>query len=634
MKKVAIVLIGLIVLTTFYMGFAEEELVKILVLNSYHDGYSWSDDTMQGIRDIIDETYDIYDLRVEYMDTKNMTSESYYKELVSMYKLKYDPDDFDVIISTDDNALAFLIDYREDLFNDTPVFFCGINIMSNYELTSLDHFYGLGEKNSLRDTVEIALTLNPDIENVYFVVDESVSGKATNRDARMDMLDYGERINFHIYENMSYDELLDAVATLDPATDVVIQSVFVVDYDGNDYPIEYTSKQLMMVSPVPVYSLYPFGFGEGNIGGKFIEGYSQGTRVAEIALDYLKTGQVSGERFISDSRHNRYFFDYDALRKFGLDIDKLPENHIAINDPPNIYERHKNVINAFFAIFALLAVYVLLLRRQVKKQTKRISTTQKHLMESEKMASLGRLVAGIAHEINTPIGVGVSLSSYMNTETGKIEKDFQAASLSKSQLGDYIERMHESSDLMSSTMKRVSELVQSFKQVSVDQSHDQKRETDLCEYMHEIISSLKSELKHNHIHVNVHCDEIHVINVHTGAVYQIMLNLIMNSIKHGFDKKEKGQIDIFITYDKSSRADGSEHMVYLTYRDNGHGMNDETMNNIFEPFYTTKRDDGGSGLGMHIVYNLVTQRLDGQIECASEINEYTEFKMYFPIDKI
>jgi signal transduction histidine kinase len=574
------------------------------------------------------------ELRVEYMDTKNMSSASYYDELIRMYKLKYNPDDFDVIISTDDNALAFLIDHKKELFNDTPVFFCGINIMSNYELASLENYYGLGEKNSLRDTVEMALVLNPDIENVYFVVDESVSGKATNRDARMDMLDYGQDINFHIYENMSYDELLDAVSGLDPLTDVVIQSVFVIDSDGNDYPIEYTSKQLMMVSPVPVYSLYPFGFGQGNIGGKFIEGYSQGTRVALMATEYLNTGQVSGEKYISDSEHNRYFFDYDALRKFGLDINKLPENHIAINDPPSVYERHKNVINAFLGIFVLLALYVLLLRRQVRKQTQRISTTQKHLMESEKMASLGRLVAGIAHEINTPIGVGVSLSSYMHSETGKIEEEFNKATLSKSKLSDYIERMHESSELMSSTMKRVSEMVQSFKQVSVDHSHDMKRETDLCEYMYEIISSLKSELKHNHIHVNVHCDESQVINIHTGAIYQIMLNLIMNSLKHGFDKKERGQIDIFINYDKTSIADGREHMVYLTYRDNGHGMSEETMKNIFEPFYTTKRDDGGSGLGMHIVYNLVTQRLDGQIECSSEINEYTEFKMYFPIDKI
>ncbi|WP_240842873.1 HAMP domain-containing sensor histidine kinase [Acidaminobacter sp. JC074] len=630
MKKVLLLGIIIIFLLNIYdASYSSTELIDVLLLNSYHDGYQWSNDTKQGVKDIFDQSDFEYHMRIEHMDTKNISSDIYFEELVNLYKYKFDPNEFDIIICADDNALKFLLLYKEEIFGDTPVFFSGVNTLTTHDLSQAYDFYGVVEKHSIKQTVQVALNLNPQLKDVYLVVDDSITGRATKRDARSDMIALESKVNFHIYDDLSFDEILNEVSQLNPAESIVIQSFYVVDSDGSTYPLEYTAAKLVEFSSAPVYGIFSFGFGQGTVGGKFVEGYTQGSRVAEMVVSFLEEGQVLGERYIIDESFNRYYFDYNVLREYGYDIDNLPEDYIIINKPVSFYQKHQEVINIFLVVVLLLIVYVYLLRRQIRKQTKKISTTQKHLMESEKMASLGRLVAGIAHEVNTPIGIGVSLSSYMNAQTDKVMASFEESKLSKSKLSSYLDDMNTSSELMGKTMIRASELIQSFKQVAVDQTYDQKRKVELCAYMNEIVHSLTSELKHKNIDVKVNCKTSFTIMGHSGAFYQILLNLIMNSITHGFHDKETGKIEIIVDKDKTYYDNNG---IHISYRDNGHGMERETLQNIFEPFYTTRRDDGGSGLGMHIVYNLVTQKLKGRIFCTSQLGEYTEFNIYFPAD--
>jgi len=633
MKKIVGVLFVLFSMLFLYsVSYSNNELVDILLLNSYHDGYQWSDDTKKGVKDILDNSGFDYHMRIEHMDTKNISSDMYFSELAELYKYKFDRNEFDIIISADDNALKFLLKYKEEVFGDTPVFFSGVNTLSTHDLSGVNDFYGVVEKHSIRQTVELALQLNPDLKNVYLVVDDSITGKATKSDSKKDMTVLDEKVNFYIYENLKYKEILDEVSKLDPSDSIVIQAFYVVDSDGTTYPLEYTASKLIEYSSAPIYGIFSFGFGRGTVGGKFLEGYTQGMRVAKMVEGYLNEGAVRGDKFIVDESFNRYHFDYKVMKKYKLDVKDLPVKYILINKPENFYEKHQEVINVFISVFILLIVYVYLLRRQLRRQTKKISTTQKHLMESEKMASLGRLVAGISHEVNTPIGIGVSLSSYINNETDKIQASFEAAELSKSRLASYLDDVSTSSELMGKTMTRASELIQSFKQVAVDQTYDQKRNVELCGYIDEIVHSLTSELKHKNIEVNVLCKSSFTIMGHSGAFYQILLNLIMNSIKHGFYEIDAGNIDIIIDRDLEYYTDHSMGGVHICYRDNGHGMKKETVQNIFEPFYTTRRDDGGSGLGMHIVYNLITQKLNGRINCNSVLGDFTEFNIYFPVE--
>jgi signal transduction histidine kinase len=603
---------------------ASENLTNILLLNSYHDGYDWSNDTKKGIKDVFDLELSDYYMRIEHMDTKNISSDAYMEELVNLYKFKFDPDEFDIIMCADDNALKFLLKYRDEIFSDTPVFFSGVNTLTTHDFTKAEGFYGVVEKHSIAQTTEIILKLNPNLKHVYLFVDDSITGKASKKDAVEDMAYLKDQVELHFFDDLSFDKIMKTVATLDPKDTVVIQAYYVVDQDGSTYPLNYTAERLIEASSVPVFGIFSFGFGQGSVGGKFVEGYTQGHRAASMVVEYLNTKAIKGSRYIVDESFNRYHFDYNAMVKYGYDLTLLPKTSILINAPVSFYEKHKKVINVSIVAMVLLMVYVFILRRQVRIQTNRMVTTQTQLLESEKMASLGRMVAGVAHEVNTPIGIGVSLASFLRLETDKTIDKLAQNDLSGQDLKKYIVKVAESSESMLSTMERAADLIRNFKQVAVDQMVDEKRPVNLEHYIQDIITSLKSELKHKAVSIDVICNEKIITNCHTGAIYQILLNLIMNSLKHGFDTSHHGKITIELSLIRND--------IELRYHDDGEGIQEKDLKYIFDPFYTTKRHKGGSGLGLNIVHNLVTHRLGGTIKCNSEHNNYTEFIIVFPMN--
>lgn len=627
MKKIVfltIMVLSILCLPSFGAPSSEDEYVNILLLNSYHDGYAWSNDTKQGILDVLDEQLDAYQLRVEHMDTKHAHSDEYMAQLLALYQTKFQADEFDMIISADDNALTFLLKYRDVIFDDTPVIFCGVNTLATHDFSDAEKFYGVVEKHSIAETTEVILKLNPNLKHVYLVVDDSITGRATKQDARADMAYLEDRVTLHIFDDMSFDEIMQTVSMLDPADSVVLQSFYVVDKDGTTYTLEETAERLIQDSSVPVFGIFSFAFGQGSVGGKFVEGYTQGQRAANMLIEYLNTQHIKGDKYVVDESFNRYHFDYKMIQAYGYDPKVLPKNSIIINQPVSFFEEHARVLAVSIGIFFLLMAYVCLLKREICLQSSRMVTTQTQLIESEKMASLGRMVAGVAHEVNTPIGIGVSLASFLRLETDKMLDKLLHHQMTGEDLKKYMGQVGESSDAMLSTMERASELVSNFKQVAVDQMVDEKRAINLQTYIEDIVSSLKSELKHKEIKIDIHSQEKIITKCHTGAIYQIMLNLIMNSLKHGFEDLDYGHITIQLTL--------HDDEVQVKYRDDGIGIPQKALNDIFDPFYTTKRGDGGSGLGLNIVHDLVTERLSGSISCHSVYGEYTEFVIVFPIE--
>jgi PAS domain S-box-containing protein len=251
-----------------------------------------------------------------------------------------------------------------------------------------------------------------------------------------------------------------------------------------------------------------------------------------------------------------------------------------------------------------------------------LQETQNELVESEKMASLGGLVAGVAHEINTPVGIGVTAASHLNDISRNFEKEFAAGKLSKSGLRKFLESVGQSSDIILSNLKRAADLIRSFKQVAVDQSSGEHRDFNVGAYVDEVLLSLAPQLRKTGHTVAVEGDSFIAAHGDPGAIAQIVTNLVMNSIIHGFSETESGAIQISV-----SEMNGS---IALSYADNGRGMDEETRTRVFEPFFTTRRGQGGSGLGMNIVYNLVTQTLRGSIRCESNVGEGVTFVITFP----
>ncbi len=249
--------------------------------------------------------------------------------------------------------------------------------------------------------------------------------------------------------------------------------------------------------------------------------------------------------------------------------------------------------------------------------------TQQQLIQSEKMASLGLLVAGIAHEMNTPIGIGVTAASHLKKLAHTIQSSYENNEMTKSDLEEYISDTKEISDIILLHLNRTSDLVSSFKQVSIDQVSKDKRIFNVKSYVEDIIHSLSIRLEETTHKVTLRCPDNIELESFPGAFGQILTNLITNSLTHGYNDNEEGTITIDIV------DSGSE--LQIRHSDNGKGIPPSAIKKIFDPFFTTKRSQGNTGLGLHIVYNIVTQSMKGSIQCESTEGEGATFIVNIPL---
>ncbi len=288
--------------------------------------------------------------------------------------------------------------------------------------------------------------------------------------------------------------------------------------------------------------------------------------------------------------------------------EKLYQSNLELNETIEIVNEQKDEIESQ--------------RDKLIKTLQDLERTQNQLIESKKMSALGGLVAGVAHEINTPIGIGITAVSSLIEETTRMVDLYSKEEISRKDFKEFLNTTNGNAMLIQKNLERTANLIQSFKQVSIDQSTEQKREFFLKQYFEDIIHSLSPKFKGKKITVNLDCDENLKLNSYPGAFAQIYTNLLLNSLIHGFSKQEAGSI--FIVVRKSDEE------LQIEYRDDGEGIDSEILPVIFEPFKTIDQSKG-TGLGLHIVFNLVTQKLNGTISVDSEAKKGAKFILKLPI---
>jgi len=343
--------------------------------------------------------------------------------------------------------------------------------------------------------------------------------------------------------------------------------------------------------------------------------------MAERILADLNDPTINNQQYLCSGLHpNGDNFPLD-LTISNMQLDQQLFNILVMRDATerisNEYDLNQARLNAE-AMQDQLAEQV----TQLDTSLSELKLTQKQLVESEKMASLAGLVAGVAHEINTPIGIGVTASSHLTAELEQLNDKFFDGSLATEDMQEYLEDAKSATSIIQNNLHQAATLIRGFKQVAVDQSSEEVRSFNLLEYLDEIVLNLKPRLKQTRHSINIQVDSNIEMNTVAGALAQIITNLIMNSLMHAFDEQQTGMMTI--------SAELNDELLLLTYQDNGKGMNKDAQQNIFEPFYTTKRGAGGSGLGMHITYNLVTSTLQGTIECISTEGQGAKFMLRFP----
>ncbi len=260
---------------------------------------------------------------------------------------------------------------------------------------------------------------------------------------------------------------------------------------------------------------------------------------------------------------------------------------------------------------------------ELETMIENLRKTQNKLVESEKLAGLGSLVASVAHEINTPVGVGLAGSSHLEYLNEEINEKYSDDDMSKEEFEEYLKSSTDLIKVINANLGRTAEIIRNFKQVAVDQTSEQKRVFSIKEYIRGVLISIDSIIKKKNVEIKLECPDDLEITSYPGFYAQIITNLLANSITHAYEKNDKGVIKLIVKSD--------DNYLYLEYSDDGKGINEKNLTKIFEPFFTTNRDAGGSGLGLNIVYNLITTNLKGSIDCKSEIGKGTTFIIKTPL---
>ncbi|MBN1789581.1 MAG: tetratricopeptide repeat-containing sensor histidine kinase [Bacteroidales bacterium] len=262
-------------------------------------------------------------------------------------------------------------------------------------------------------------------------------------------------------------------------------------------------------------------------------------------------------------------------------------------------------------------------KEELQSTLENLQKTQEQLIESEKMAAIGSLVSGIAHEINTPVGIGITAISSLQDDIQRMTGLYEKDKISREDFRKFILSSQDVANLIHKNLERAAALIQSFKQVSTDQVTEHQRVFAFREYLNDILLSLRPKFAEKNITFQIECDNTLEVNSFPGVYAQIFTNLLINSLQHGFHNKDTGTIGI--------KADLSKDLLKIRYTDDGAGISKKDLPHIFEPFYTSDQHRG-TGLGLNILYNLVKQKLHGTITCESEHGKGVLFKIEVPVN--
>ena len=341
---------------------------SVLVLHSYHSGFTWTDNISKGLAAAFADFVDRIELNIEYMDTRRIYTDAYFLELAELYRLKYGGKKIDAIICSDDQALNFVLYVGKDLFAAVPIVFCSV---SGYDplMRRGRQLTGLLESIDVKATLDIALKLHPRTREVAVITDMTPTGRALKIKAEKIFNQYTDRLRFNYLEDLTIEALKQRVAALSDRT-IIFLFIFSRDKAGRVFSHEYNLNTLYRHTRVPIYSVWKFYLGHGIVGGKLTSGEAEGRMAGRMALRILRGEQASD--IALETIPTQYMFDYRQLKRFGLRKSSLPEGSLIANEPDSVYRTYRNLVWGVAVAFALMFSLVVFLvaniarRRQVE----------------------------------------------------------------------------------------------------------------------------------------------------------------------------------------------------------------------------------------------------------------------------
>ncbi|MEA3498608.1 MAG: ABC transporter substrate binding protein, partial [Campylobacterota bacterium] len=339
----------------------------ILVLHSYNKSMSWITNIDQSIDDVLQPNKNNYIIHREYMDTKRIFTKEYLINLKKLYQNKYQNTKLDLILSSDNNAFNFLRKNRDELFGDIPVSFCGVNFFKDSDISGLTNYTGATEIFDAKQTVEIALKLNPKIKNIYVINDYLTTGKAWSKTIKEQLNGIDKNIIY--VKNSSIKVLKKQLKSLNKKDTMVLLGVYFKDKDGTYFTYEKIGEIISKSSNAPVFCLLEFNIGKGVVGGSVIGGYYQGVAMSKIGKKILN-GTLVKDIPVRKDGATKLVFDYNSLIKYDMNIKNIPNSAVILNKTISFFEKHKLVIVISSVIVLILLIIITILLINIKQRKK------------------------------------------------------------------------------------------------------------------------------------------------------------------------------------------------------------------------------------------------------------------------
>ena len=590
---------------------------SILILNSYHKGLQWTDEIVKGINSGLDEYTLNSEIFIEYLDSKRFYDSIYHKHIFKLYEKKYRNINFDVIISSDDDALSFLLTYRDSLFGDAPVVFSGINCPHNYP----EGYTGVLEQVDFIENILLITKLHPDYSKIYFLTDNTHTGKILYKRAVSELKPIADDVRYEFLRYYTFDKLYQKIAGLDERA-IVFLTAFNKDINNEYCSYDEIARNISNVSPVPVYGVWTFYLNNGVVGGKMNSGKVQGRMAGKMAKRILNGENVNTIDVAIDS--TSYYFDQNLLQRYNINSSDLPDEAVILNHPLAFFKEHKQKIIYTIVIFILLIAVIVLLwgniiikrkkLRQKKRYLREIElNNEKLLIAKEKAEESNKLksafLANISHEIRTPMNGIIGFS--------KLLKDNPA--IDKETLDKYLSIINKSGYLLLNLINDIIDL----SKIEANYLKINYRACRVNNIMDELLSFYNEEKKtveKSHIKIILEKgveDNDFTIYSDPNRINQVLYNLLSNALKFTYEGKIVFGYKII---DKN---------LQFNVQDTGIGLSTTECKIIFERFRQvddkTTRKYGGSGLGLSISKGIV-ENMKGKIWVESKKENRKENK--------
>lgn len=633
---------------------------RVLVLHSYHVGLPWNDALQRGLQTGLGDQVQQMQLYYENLDALRsdaQSSEHFAQHLVERYRNL----GLDYLLATDDPAYRLLLTLRERIAPGKPLLFAGVNNITSDQVAGMRAVAGIAETPDFSANLALMRRLHPQHATLV-VVGDSTSAFASNLATLQDHhAAFPEPFRLTVLLPATLDELRAQLAAI-PNDALIFLMGRPRDERGNLITGPAAARFVRTHTHHPIYVGWDFFMGHGVVGGMLVSGEAQGKALADLLLRLVRGEPITALPPVSPSP-NHYAFDYNELQRFDIALRTLPESAHIINRPIQIWNSHPLLFFAMVSVFLLLLshigylTYAMQIKRRAACQTESalrtlnqslesrvtertaqlgranaelertidtLSLAQDEITRQERFASLGSMVAGVAHELNTPIGNSLVVATTLEHDTAEFVQAVSDGSVRRSTLQDYTERCTLAASMLVRSLERAAQLVRNFKDVAVDQTSDRRRRFNLAQGIAEVVQTFEAGARGALPQVVVDVPTEFELDSYPGTLSQVLINLLENARIHAFADRPMGQVRI-------AAALLDEHTVRINFGDNGVGIPAADLPRIFDPFFTTRLGQGGSGLGLSIVYRLVTQTLGGRISVSSDTGRGAMFIIDLPM---